>query len=94
MNAYTGPRDERIFIFILSIRVIIKKKIESCCLGITHYYLDKIQVNRHLGLIFLETNLMHLLRFCSKRRLKSRRCKENQVITKKQSWTVTKCSSV
>nr|YP_009003447.1 ribosomal protein S3 [Costaria costata]AGW80360.1 ribosomal protein S3 [Costaria costata]WBP69846.1 ribosomal protein S3 [Costaria costata] len=87
-NLYQGCThwDEPRFYFILS---TIKKLMESCCLGTTHY-LDKIQVNRHLGLILIEANLIHL-HFRSKRRLKSRRYKENQVKSKKQSWTVVAC---
>nr|YP_011016988.1 ribosomal protein S3 [Lessonia nigrescens]WQB61666.1 ribosomal protein S3 [Lessonia nigrescens] len=78
--------DEPRFYFIIS---TIQKLIESCCLGTTHY-LDKLQINRHLGLIFIEANLLHL-HFNSKHRLKSRRYKENQIKSKKQSWTVLAC---
>nr|QWK44837.1 ribosomal protein S3 [Pterygophora californica] len=87
-NLYQGCThwDEPRFYFILS---MIQKLIESCCLGTTHY-LDKIRINRHLGLILIETDLIHL-HFRSKRRLKSRRYKENQVTNKKQSWTVVAC---
>nr|QWK44761.1 ribosomal protein S3 [Pleurophycus gardneri] len=87
-NLYQGCThwDEPRFYFILS---TIQKLIESCCLGTTHY-LDKIQVNRHLGLILIETDLIHL-HFRSKRRLKSRRYKENKIISKKKSWTVVAC---
>nr|UAX20125.1 ribosomal protein S3 [Alaria marginata]WKY98779.1 ribosomal protein S3 [Alaria marginata]WKY98817.1 ribosomal protein S3 [Alaria marginata]WKY98855.1 ribosomal protein S3 [Alaria marginata]WKY98893.1 ribosomal protein S3 [Alaria marginata] len=87
-NLYQGCThwDEPRFYFILS---TIKKLIESCCLGTTHY-LDKIQVNRHLGLILIEADLIHL-HFRSKRRLKSRRYKENKITSKKQSWTVVAC---
>jgi len=87
-NLYQGCThwDEPRFYFILS---TIQKLMESCCLGTTHY-LDKIQVNRHLGLILIEGNLIHL-HFRSKRRLKSRRYKENQLKSKKQSWTIVAC---
>jgi len=74
------------FYFILS---NIHKLIKSCCFGTTHY-LDKIQVNRHFGLILIEIDLIHF-HFRSKRRLKSRRYKENQTSNKKQSWTVIAC---
>jgi len=67
----------------------IQKLIESCCLETT-YYLDKIQVNRHLNLVFIEINLIHL-HFKSKRRIISRRYKENKIKTKKQSWTLVAC---
>nr|QWK44799.1 ribosomal protein S3 [Postelsia palmaeformis] len=87
-NLYQGCThwDEPKFFFILT---TIQKLIESCCLGTTHY-LDKIKINRHLGLILVETDLVHL-HFRSKRRLKSRRYKENRIINKKQSWTVVAC---
>ena len=67
----------------------VHKLIESCCLETTHY-LDKIQVNRHLGLILIEIDLIHL-HFRSKRRFVSRRYKENKIKIKKQSWTVVAC---
>ena len=67
----------------------IHKLIESCCLETTHY-LDKIQINRHLGLIIIEVDLIHL-HFRSKRRFVSRRYKENKIKIKKQSWTILAC---
>nr|YP_009554035.1 ribosomal protein S3 [Saccharina japonica x Saccharina longissima]QBA19374.1 ribosomal protein S3 [Saccharina japonica x Saccharina longissima] len=87
-NLYQGCThwDKPQFFFILT---MIQKLKKSCCLGTTHY-LDKIQVNRHLGLILVEADLIHL-HFRSKRRLKSRRYKENKIISKKQSWTVVAC---
>nr|YP_011008155.1 ribosomal protein S3 [Egregia menziesii]WBP70056.1 ribosomal protein S3 [Egregia menziesii] len=78
--------DEPRLYFIL---YTIQKLIESCCLGTTHY-LNTIKVNQYLGLIFIDIDLIHL-HFRSKRRLKSRRYKENQIINKKQSWTVVAC---
>lgn len=67
----------------------IHKLIESCCLGTTHY-LNKIQIQRHLGLIHLEIDLIHL-HFRSKRRFFSRRYQENKIKIKPQSWTVVAC---
>ena len=67
----------------------IHKLIESCCLETTHY-LNKIQISRHLGLIIIEIDLIHL-HFRSKRRFISRRYKENKIKIKKQSWTVLAC---
>ena len=78
--------DEARFYYILS---TIHKLIGSCCLGTTHY-LDKISISRHLGLILIDIDLLHL-HFRSKRRLKSRRYKENKVQARKQSWTLVAC---
>nr|YP_011008015.1 ribosomal protein S3 [Cutleria multifida]WBP69881.1 ribosomal protein S3 [Cutleria multifida] len=78
--------DEPRFYYILS---TIHKLIESCCLGTTHY-LDRIQLNKYLGLIIIDIDLVHL-HFQSKKRLKSRRHKENKIKTKKQSWSVLSC---
>nr|QWK44914.1 ribosomal protein S3 [Pseudochorda nagaii] len=78
--------DEARFYYIVS---TIHKLLESCCLGTTHY-LDKIQINRHLGLVLIEADLIHL-HFRSKRRLRSRRYKENKLKIKKQSWTLVAC---
>nr|YP_009549881.1 ribosomal protein S3 [Cladosiphon okamuranus]AYW52595.1 ribosomal protein S3 [Cladosiphon okamuranus] len=78
--------NEARFYYIIS---TIHKLIEHCCLETTHY-LDKIQINRHLGIIFIEIDLIHL-HFRSKRRFVSRRYKENKVKIKKQSWTILAC---
>nr|YP_011008364.1 ribosomal protein S3 [Sporochnus bolleanus]WBP70335.1 ribosomal protein S3 [Sporochnus bolleanus] len=78
--------DEARLYYILS---TVHKLIDSCCLGTTHY-LDKIQVNRHLGLIFIEANLIHL-HYRPKHRLKSRRYKENKKDPNNQSWTLVAC---
>ena len=67
----------------------IHKLIESCCLNTTHY-LDKIQIRRHLGLIYIEINLIHL-HFKSKGRFFSRRFKENDIKKTPQSWTIVAC---
>ncbi len=87
-NLYQGSTnwDEPKFYYITS---TIHKLIESCCLGTTHY-LNKIKVNRHLGLILVEIDLIHL-HFRSKRRFVSRRYKENKIKIKKESWTVVAC---
>lgn len=78
--------DEPKFYYITS---TIHKLIESCCLGTTHY-LNKIKVNRQLGLILIEIDLIHL-HFRSKRRFVSRRYKENKIKVKKESWTIISC---
>lgn len=78
--------DDARFFYITS---TIHKLIKSCCLGTTHY-LDKIQIHRHLGLIHIEINLIHL-HFKSKKRTFSRRYKENKINIKPQSWTVVAC---
>ena len=67
----------------------LHKLIESCCTE-TNHYLNKIQINRHLGLIIIEVDLIHL-HFGSKRRFISRRYKENKKTIKKQSWTTVAC---
>nr|YP_009092614.1 ribosomal protein S3 [Colpomenia peregrina]AIR12177.1 ribosomal protein S3 [Colpomenia peregrina]WVH38382.1 ribosomal protein S3 [Colpomenia sinuosa] len=84
-SLYTGSTywDEPKFYYITS---TIHKLIESCCLG-TNNYLNKIHINRHLGLIIIEIDLIHL-HFRSKGRFVSRRYKENKLKIKKQSWTV------
>ncbi len=78
--------DEARFYYISS---RVHKLIASCCNGTTHY-LDKIEIHRHLGLIFIEVELIHL-HFRSKHRLRSRRHKENKKKIKKQSWTILAC---
>ena len=78
--------DEARFYFVLS---TIHKLIHSCCLGTTHY-LDKIQVSRHLGLILISADLIHL-HFKSVRPFKSRRYTENKKKAKKKSWTILAC---
>nr|YP_009327112.1 ribosomal protein S3 [Pleurocladia lacustris]ANS57811.1 ribosomal protein S3 [Pleurocladia lacustris]ANS57853.1 ribosomal protein S3 [Pleurocladia lacustris] len=87
-NLYQGSTywDEARSYFIIS---TIHKLIESCCLKTTHF-LNKIQVNRQLGLILIEIDLIHL-HFRSKRRLISRRYKENKKTIKKESWTIVAC---
>nr|YP_009364839.1 ribosomal protein S3 [Fucus distichus]ARI50027.1 ribosomal protein S3 [Fucus distichus] len=75
--------DEPRFYYILS---TINKLIESCCLGTTHYIND-ITVNKFLGSVIIKVNFIHL-HTRSKRRLKSRRYKENKLTIKKQSWTI------
>ena len=67
----------------------IHKLIESCCLDTTHY-LDKIRINRHLGLIYIEVKLIHF-HIKSKKRFFSRRFKENNIFKSPQSWTVVAC---
>lgn len=78
--------DDARFYYITS---TIHRLIESCCLDTTHY-LDKVQVHRHLGLIHVEIDLIHL-HFRSKRRFFSRRYKENKIKIKPQSWTIVAC---
>lgn len=78
--------DEARFYYIIS---TIQKLLESCCLGTTHY-LSKININRHLGFVIIEIDLIHL-HFRSKGRFVSRRYRENKKKTKKQSWTVVAC---
>nr|WBP70265.1 ribosomal protein S3 [Scytosiphon lomentaria] len=78
--------DEPKFYHITS---IIYKLLESCCLGTTHY-LNNVNINRHLGFVIIEINLIHL-HFRSKGRFVSRRYKENKRTVKKQSWTVIAC---
>nr|YP_011007945.1 ribosomal protein S3 [Chorda asiatica]QWK44416.1 ribosomal protein S3 [Chorda asiatica]WBP69776.1 ribosomal protein S3 [Chorda asiatica] len=78
--------DEARFYYIIS---TIQNLVESCCLGTTHY-LNKIQISRHLGLIIIEADLLHL-HFRSKRRLRSRRYKENKKKIQPQSWTIVAC---
>ena len=76
--------DEPRFCYILP---TINKLIESCCLGTTHF-INSITVNKFLGsLIIIKVNFIHL-HTRSKRRLKSRRYKENKLTIKKQYWTI------
>nr|YP_009330419.1 ribosomal protein S3 [Coccophora langsdorfii]ANS72191.1 ribosomal protein S3 [Coccophora langsdorfii] len=84
-QGYTHWNEPR-FYYILS---TIHNFIQSCCLGTTHY-LDDIQINRHIGSIIIAINLIHL-HTKSKRRIKSRRYKENKLKIKKQSWTLVAC---
>ena len=87
-NTYKGSTywDEARFYYITS---TIQKLIESSCLG-TNNYLSKININRHLKLIVIEINLIHL-HVNSKGQFISRRFKENKIKTKKQSWTIVAC---
>ncbi|CAM9208096.1 unnamed protein product [Ectocarpus sp. 12 AP-2014] len=87
-DLYQGPThwNEAKSYYIIS---TIHKLIESCC-SETDNYLDRIQINRHLGFIIIEINLIHL-HFRSKRRFVSRRYKENKNKNKKQSWTIVAC---
>lgn len=87
-DLYKGSNnwDDARFYYITS---TIHKLIESCCLETTHY-LDKIQVHRHLGLIYIEIDLIHL-HFRSRRKFFSRRFKENKTKIRPQSWTVVAC---
>lgn len=78
--------DEPRFYYILS---TINELIKACCLGTMHY-INKIHVNKYLGSIVINVSLIHL-HLKSKRRLKSRRYKENKLHIKKQSWTIVAC---
>nr|YP_009454547.1 ribosomal protein S3 [Endarachne binghamiae]AUG32963.1 ribosomal protein S3 [Endarachne binghamiae] len=78
--------DEAKFYYITS---TIKRLIESCCVGTTQY-LNNIRINRHLELITIEIDIIHL-HFRSRGRFVSRRYKENKKTIKKQSWTVLAC---
>nr|YP_009154068.1 ribosomal protein S3 [Turbinaria ornata]AJF48255.1 ribosomal protein S3 [Turbinaria ornata] len=76
---WNNPR----FYYILS---RIHNFIQSCCLGTTHY-LNNIKINKHMGSIIITIDLIHL-HTRSKKRIKSRRYKENKLKIKKKSWTL------
>nr|QWK44991.1 ribosomal protein S3 [Analipus japonicus] len=78
--------DEARFYYILS---MIHKLLGACCSG-TNHYLDRIRISRHLGLVLVETDLVHL-HDRSKRPFKSRRYKENTLKLKRHSWTMVAC---
>ena len=60
--------------------------IQSCCLSTTHY-LNGIKINKYNGLIIVNIKLIQL-HTRSKKRIKSRRYKENKLKIKKKSWTL------
>lgn len=88
VDLYKGSAswDEARFYYITS---NTHRLIESCCLE-TNHYLDKLEVHRHLGLIYIEVNLIHL-HLRSQKQVFSRRHKENKKKVKPQSWTIVAC---
>lgn len=81
-QGYTHWNEPR-FYYILS---KLRHFIESCCQGTTHYLHD-IQINRHTAATIIVVDLIHP-HMRSKRRIKSRRYKENKLKIKKKSWTL------
>nr|YP_009058556.1 ribosomal protein S3 [Sargassum hemiphyllum]AIM19579.1 ribosomal protein S3 [Sargassum hemiphyllum]UDY71303.1 ribosomal protein S3 [Sargassum hemiphyllum var. chinense] len=81
-EGYTHWNEPRFYYIISRLRYLI----ESCCLGTTHY-LHGIQINRHAAATIIAIDLIHL-HMRSKRRIKSRRYKENKLKIKKKSWTL------
>nr|YP_009049435.1 ribosomal protein S3 [Sargassum muticum]YP_010381312.1 ribosomal protein S3 [Sargassum kjellmanianum]UVW81846.1 ribosomal protein S3 [Sargassum siliquastrum]AIE46230.1 ribosomal protein S3 [Sargassum muticum]UDH59697.1 ribosomal protein S3 [Sargassum kjellmanianum]UQV81230.1 ribosomal protein S3 [Sargassum muticum] len=81
-QGYTHWNEPRFYYIISRLRRLI----ESCCLGTTHY-LHNIKINRHAAATIIAVDLIHL-HMRSKRRIKSRRYKENKLKIKKESWTL------
>nr|AWW89656.1 ribosomal protein S3 [Sargassum horneri]AWW89693.1 ribosomal protein S3 [Sargassum horneri]AYM32582.1 ribosomal protein S3 [Sargassum horneri]AYM32619.1 ribosomal protein S3 [Sargassum horneri]QCC70957.1 ribosomal protein S3 [Sargassum horneri] len=81
-QGYTHWNEPRFYYMLSRVRHLI----ESCCLDTTHY-LRNIQINKHAVATIITVDLIHT-HTRSKRRIKSRRYKENKLRIKKNSWTL------